>query len=73
MGGALGTHGEKRKSYRALMETPEGMRQLGRPRHRWDDIKLDVIEIVWEDVDWIDLAQDRNKWLGSIKWVEFFD
>jgi hypothetical protein len=42
---------------------PEGRTPLGRPRHRWmDNIKMDVEEIVWGGVDWINLAQDRDKW-----------
>jgi hypothetical protein len=41
---------------------PEGKRPLGRPRRRWvDNIKLDLREIRWNDVDWIDLAQGRDK------------
>jgi hypothetical protein len=40
-----------------------GKRPLGRPRRRWvDNIKMDLVEVGWGDVDWIDLAQDRNKW-----------
>jgi hypothetical protein len=42
---------------------PEGKRPLGRPRRRWvDNIKTDLGEIGWDDVDWIGLAQDRYKW-----------
>jgi hypothetical protein len=42
---------------------PEGNRPLGRPRHRWvDNIKMDILEIIWGGVDWIGLAQDRHKW-----------
>jgi hypothetical protein len=42
---------------------PEGKRPLGRPRSRWvDNIKMDHIEIGWDDMDWIDLAQDRDQW-----------
>jgi hypothetical protein len=42
---------------------PEGKRLLGRLRHRWvDNIKMDLLEIEWGDVDWIDMAQDRDKW-----------
>jgi hypothetical protein len=41
---------------------PEGKRPLGRPRRRWvDNVKMDLLEIVWGDVDWIGLAQDRDK------------
>jgi hypothetical protein len=41
-----------------------GKRPLGRPRRRWvDNIKMDLREIGWDGMDWIDLAQDRNQWL----------
>jgi hypothetical protein len=41
---------------------PEGRRRLGRTRRRWvDNIKIDVLEIVWGGVDWVGLAQDRDK------------
>jgi hypothetical protein len=52
---------------------PEGKRPLGRPRHRWvDNIMIDLGEAGWGDVDWVGLAQDRNRWRalvnsGSIK------
>jgi hypothetical protein len=46
-----------------LVEKPEEKRQLGRPRRRWvDNIRMDLGEVGWCDVDWIDLAQDRNRW-----------
>jgi hypothetical protein len=42
---------------------PEGRRPLGRPRRRWlDNISMDVVEVGWGDVDWIGLAQDRDRW-----------
>jgi hypothetical protein len=42
---------------------PEGKRPLGRPRCRWvDNIKIDLREIGWDDMDWISLAQDRDQW-----------
>jgi hypothetical protein len=53
--------GEKRYAYRILVEKPEGKKPLGRPRRRWvDNIKMDLREIVWDGVDWMDLAQDRD-------------
>jgi hypothetical protein len=54
--------GKRRGAYRALVEKPEGKRPLGRPRRRWEDnIKMDLREVVWGGVDWIDLAQDRDR------------
>jgi hypothetical protein len=54
---------DKRNAYRILVGKPEGKRPLGRQRSRWvDNIKIDLIEIGWDGMDWIDLAQDRDKW-----------
>jgi hypothetical protein len=54
--------GEKRNAYRLLVGKPEGKRQLGRPRRRWvDNIRMDLGEVEWGDVDWIGLAQDKNR------------
>jgi hypothetical protein len=53
--------GEKRDVYRLLVWKPEEKRPLGRQRHRWvDNIRMDLGEIGWRDVDWIGLAQDRE-------------
>jgi hypothetical protein len=47
----------KRHAYNKLMEKPEGKRRLRRPRRRWlDNIEMDLREIIWGDMDWIDLA-----------------
>jgi len=49
--------------YRVLVGKPEGMRQLGRPRHRWvDSIRMDLQEVGYGYMDWIGLAQDRDRW-----------
>jgi hypothetical protein len=49
---------------------PEGKRPLGRPRCRWvDNIKMDLREIGWDDVDWIDLAQVRYQWRALVNMV----
>jgi hypothetical protein len=49
--------GESRGVYRALAGKPEGKRPLGKPRRRWEDnIKMDLQEVLWRDMDWIDLA-----------------
>jgi hypothetical protein len=54
--------GEKMNAYRIMVEKPEGRRPLGRSRRRWtDNIKMDLREIRWDGVDWIDLAQDRDQ------------
>jgi hypothetical protein len=53
--------GEERNVYRGLMGKPEGKRPLGRPRRRWEDgIRMDLREIGWVSVDWIQLAQNRT-------------
>jgi hypothetical protein len=53
--------GAKRNTYRLWVGKPEGKRPLGRPRHRWvDNIRMDLGEVGWGDVDWIGLAQERN-------------
>jgi hypothetical protein len=55
--------GEKRNAYRVLVRKLEGKRPLGRPRRRWvDNIRMDLKEMEWGDVDWIGLAKDRNRW-----------
>jgi hypothetical protein len=55
--------GEKRNSYRLLVGKPEVRRPLGRPIRTWlDNIRMDLVEVGWGDVDWISLAQDRDRW-----------
>jgi hypothetical protein len=55
--------GEVRGAYNILVERPEGRRPVGIPRRRWEDnIKMDISEIGFGDVDWILLAQDRDRW-----------
>jgi len=54
--------GEGRGVYRVVLGKPEGKRPLGRPRYRWkDNSKLDFQEVGCGGIDWIDLAQDRNR------------
>jgi hypothetical protein len=49
---------------------PEGKRKLGRPRRRWENnIKMDLREIGWGGMDWIDLAQDRDQWRALVNMV----
>jgi hypothetical protein len=61
MGRACSTNGEKRNPYRILVGNPEGKRPLGRTRRKWvDNMEMVLREIVWDDIDWIDMAQDRD-------------
>jgi hypothetical protein len=54
--------GEKKHAYSLLVGKPEGTRSLGRTRRRWvDNIKMDLLERGWSGVDWIGLAQDRDR------------
>jgi hypothetical protein len=70
MGGACSPNGEKRNAYRLLVGKREGKRPLGRPRCRWvDNIKMDLLETGWDDVDCIALAQDRDKWRALVNAV----
>jgi hypothetical protein len=63
MGRACSTNGENRNAYRILVGKPERNRPLGRPRGRWvNNIEMDVREIGWDGMDWMDLAQDRDRW-----------
>ena len=61
MGEACSTYGERRGG--VLVGKPEGKRPLGRPRSRWEDnIKMDLQEVRCGVMDWIELAQDRDRW-----------
>jgi hypothetical protein len=60
--GLITRMGEKRNAYRFLVGKPEGKRPLGSPRRRWvDNIRMDLGEVGWSDVDWIGLAQERSR------------
>jgi hypothetical protein len=55
--------GETRNAYRILVGKPEGKRPLRRPRRRCgDNIKLDLRDIEWDFMDWVELAQDKEHW-----------
>jgi hypothetical protein len=57
--------GDGRGAYRVMVGRPEGKRQLGRPRQRWENnIKIDLQEMGWGGMNWSDLAQDRDR-----RWV----
>jgi hypothetical protein len=58
--------GKRRGAYKILVGKPEGKRPLGRPKRRWeDDIKMDLKEVGW-DMNWIDQAQDRDRWQAVV-------
>jgi len=62
--------GERRGVYRVLVGKPEGNKSLGRPRRRWEDnIKMDPQEIGCGGMDWIELVQDRYRWLALVNAV----
>jgi hypothetical protein len=68
--GHVGRMGEERKVYKVLVGKPEGKRPLGRPRRRWEDgIRMDLRESGLEGVDWIRLAQDRDRWRAVVSAV----
>jgi hypothetical protein len=59
--------GERRGAYRALVGKPEGRRPCGRPKRRWENnIKMDLREVGRGGADWIDLAQDRDRWWALV-------
>ncbi|KAJ4444032.1 hypothetical protein ANN_05821 [Periplaneta americana] len=66
--GHVARMGESRNAYRVLVGRPEGKRPLGRPRRRWEDnIKMDLREVGYDDRDWINLAQDRERWRAYVR------
>jgi hypothetical protein len=65
--GHIARMGEKMNAYRLLVGKPQRKRPLGRPRLRWvDNIRMDLGEVGWGNVDWIGLAQDRNRWRALV-------
>jgi predicted small integral membrane protein len=57
-------------AYRLLVEKPEGRKPLGRPRRGWlDRIRMDLVKVGWGDLDWIGLAQDRDRWRALVNSV----
>jgi hypothetical protein len=61
---------DKRNAYRISVGKPQGKRPLGRPRCRWvDNIKMDLKELGWDGMDWIDPVQDRDQWRALVNMV----
>jgi hypothetical protein len=68
--GHVACMGEGRGLYRVLVWKPEGKRPMGRPRCRWEDnIKMDLQEVVCGSLDWIEVAQDRDRWRALVNAV----
>jgi len=74
MGGACSAYGGRGEVYTGFWwGKPEGKRSLVRPRRRWEDnIKMDLQEVGCEGMDWIDLAQDRDRWRALVNAVMNF-
>jgi len=73
MGGACGAYGEGRGVHKVLVRKPDGKRPLGRPRRRWEDnIKMDLQELGGGCEDWMELAQDRDRWRALVSAVMNF-
>jgi hypothetical protein len=68
--GQVAGMGKNRNTYRLLVGKPEGKILLGRPKCRWvDNIRMDIGEVGWGNVDWIGLTQDRNRWRALVNSV----
>jgi hypothetical protein len=68
--GHVARMGPKRNACRILVVKPEGKRPLGRPRRRWEDnIRMDLREIGWGGMDWINVARDRDQWRALVNTV----
>ena len=70
LAGHMACMGDRSGVYIVLLVNPERKRSLGRPRCRWEDnIKVDLQEVGWRGMDWIDLAQDRDRWWDVVNAV----
>ena len=71
--GHVACMGDDRGVHRVLVGKPEGKRPLGRPRHRWENnIKMDLQEVGGGRGDWMELAQDRDRWRALVGTVRDF-
>jgi hypothetical protein len=66
MGGAY-SRNEMRNAHEISAVKPKGTRPYGRHRHRWEDIIMDLMETVWEGMDWIHPPQDRDQWQALVR------
>jgi hypothetical protein len=64
--------GETRNPFNILVGKPEGKRPFGRPRRRWENIRMDLMQKRWKYVDWMHLAHDRDKWWALVNMVMNF-
>jgi len=64
--------GDRRVAYRTLLGRPDGKKPLGRPKLRWDNIKIGLQEVGLRSMDWIDLAQDMDSWRALLDAVMNF-
>jgi hypothetical protein len=67
--GYVARMGERRNACKILVGKPEGRRPLGRPRRWVDNIKIDLRDIGWDGINWIDLAQERDQWRALVNTV----
>jgi len=68
--GHVALMGDRRSVYWVLVGKPDGRRPLGRPRRRWEDnIKMGLQEVGYGGMEWIELAQDRDRWRGLVNAV----